>query len=78
MELSDNIMAERGFDFEYDLLANVPLNITPFSKGQPQISLKEKVCNHKFAIPPTEVTKLFMQYFNWIRFQQNFGLSVAF
>ena len=53
-------MAERGFDFEYDLLANVPLNITPFSKGQPQISLKEKVCNHKFAIPPTEVIKFFI------------------
>ena len=53
-------MAERGFDFEYDLLANVTLNIPPFSKGQPHISLKEKVCNHKFAIPPTEVIKFFI------------------
>lgn len=42
-------MDERRFNFEYDLPANVTLNIPPFLKGQGQLSLKECVKNLKWT-----------------------------
>ena len=42
-------MADRGFDIEEDLPANVSLNIPPFSNGKPQLSLKEELQTRRIA-----------------------------
>ena len=45
LEFGDDIMAERRFDFEYDLPSDVILNIPPFLEGRAQLNLKDKVIN---------------------------------
>ena len=49
LEIDDDIMVNRGFGIEHDLPVGITLNISPFLKGEPQLSLKDVM--HTRRIP---------------------------
>jgi hypothetical protein len=49
LEPGDELMADRGFDFESDMPNGVFLNIPPFLDGQPQLSAEDEAKTRKIA-----------------------------
>lgn len=53
LETDNDIMADRAFGIEDNLPVGVTLNISPFLKGQPQLSLKDVVHTRRIALVRT-------------------------
>ena len=77
LENGDSLMADRGFDIEEDLPANVSLNIPPFLNGKPQLILKEELQTRGIASVRVHVERAIERVKNCQILQTVFPLSMA-